>query len=303
MSYYTQRHGMRQPVGRTYQITPQMYELLFKCCEKYCNSIAWKFPKKCDDGDEICGLDWDTFSTMLKFEIPSLHCDDFGRPVVPTVSWNTGRTDEYDQFALLDYIEFFAQNCRDVIGESYHDYFKHYHLTFGRTDKNFKTFQQEINELFEKTGLLYHLTNAKIIERIVENSPLTPEIEENLLQVKEPGTQKLLKEAISLYRRPSPRDTRDAVEKLWDAFERLKTYYNELDKKDSVNKIVNDMAGGAKKLADWFELDFKELSDIGNGCRIRHHERDKVEVTDPRHYDYFFNRCLSLIALAIQYLD
>lgn len=303
MSYYTQRHGMRQSVGRTYQITPQMYELLFKCCEKYCNNIAWKFPKKCDDGDEICGLDWDTFSTMLKFEIPNLYCGYSGRPDVPIVSWNTGNTNEYDQFALLDYIEFFAQNCRDVYEGTFHRHFGHHHLTFGQTDKIFKNFQLEINELFEKTGLLYHLTNGKIIERIVENSPLTPEIEETLSQVKEPGLKELFEEALSLYRRPSPRDTRDAVEKLWDAFERLKTYYNELDKKNSVNKIVNDMAGGETRLAEWFDLDFQGLSNIGNGCRIRHHERDKVEVTDPRHYDYFFNRCLSLIALAIQYLD
>ena len=40
-----------------------------------------------------------------------------------------------------------------------------------------------------------------------------------------------------------------------------------------------------------------------NDYRIRHHETDKVEITDVRYYDYFFNRCLSLIALAIQYLQ
>lgn len=299
MSYYTHRHGMRQPVGRTYKITPQMYELLFKCCDKYCNHIAWKFPKKCEDGGEICGLDWDTFSTMLKFEIPSLYCGYSGRPDVPTVSY----AGEYDQFALLDYIEFFAQNCRDVYEGKKHDFFNHYHLAFGQTDRIFKSFQQEINGLFETTGLLYRLTDEKIIERIIENSPLTPEIEENLLQVKEPGTKELLEEAISRYRRPSPKDTRVAVEKLWGAFERLKTYYKDLGKAESASKIVNDIAGGEEQLAKWFDNEFKELSKIGNGCRIRHHERDQLEVTDPRLYDYFFNRCLLLIALAIQYLD
>ncbi len=29
----------------------------------------------------------------------------------------------------------------------------------------------------------------------------------------------------------------------------------------------------------------------------------KIEITDLHFYDYFFNRCLSLIALAIQYLQ
>ena len=113
----------------------------------------------------------------------------------------------------------------------------------------------------------------------------------------------LLEEAISRYRRPSPKDTRVAVEKLWGAFERLKTYYKDLGKAESASKIVNDIAGGEEQLAKWFDNEFKELSKIGNGCRIRHHERDQLEVTDPRLYDYFFNRCLLLIALAIQYLD
>ena len=45
------------------------------------------------------------------------------------------------------------------------------------------------------------------------------------------------------------------------------------------------------------------LRKIGNNFRIRHHERDTIDISDPRHYDYFFNRCLSLIALAIQYLQ
>ena len=151
--------------------------------------------------------------------------------------------------------------------------------------------------------MLYRLTDDKIIERVVSNSPLTPEIEASFSQVKEPGVKELLEEAISLYRRPSPKDTRDAVEKLWDAFERLKTYYKELDKAKSASKIVNDMAGGEKELFKLFDEEFNALTDIGNGYRIRHHERNQIDVTDSRHYDYFFNRCLSLIALAIQYLD
>ena len=52
-----------------------------------------------------------------------------------------------------------------------------------------------------------------------------------------------------------------------------------------------------------FDTEFKALTDIGNSFRIRHHETDRTDITDIRYYDYFFNRCLSLIALAIQYLE
>lgn len=52
-----------------------------------------------------------------------------------------------------------------------------------------------------------------------------------------------------------------------------------------------------------FNTEFKILTDIGNKYRIRHHETNKIDIIDIRYYDYLFNRCLSLIALAIQYLE
>lgn len=99
-----------------------------------------------------------------------------------------------------------------------------------------------------------------------------------------------------------PNAARDAVEKLWDAFERLKTYYTNVNKQDSANKIISDMAAGNEDYINLFTEEFKKLTKVGNDFRIRHHETDKIEIADIRYYDYFFNRCLSLIALAVQYL-
>ena len=84
--------------------------------------------------------------------------------------------------------------------------------------------------------------------------------------------------------------------------ERLKTYYIELDKRSSVEKIVNSMAHEKEEYIELFNDEFKKLTSIGNKYRIRHHETDKIDIMDERYYDYLFNRCLSLIALAIQYL-
>ena len=95
-----------------------------------------------------------------------------------------------------------------------------------------------------------------------------------------------------------------AVEKLWDAFERLKTYYSPtLDKKNSINKIIRDMSNNNAPYREIFEKEFRELTAIGNNFRIRHHETTKIDIEDNRHYDYFYKRCLSLISFAIQYLD
>ena len=164
-------------------------------------------------------------------------------------------------------------------------------------------FCDEINRIFQKTGLLYHLNTDLQVERIVENSPLTPAVESAIAAVSEPGTRELLQEAILLHRSPYPADIRNAVEKLWDAYERLKTYYTTMNKRDSAAKIVSDISGGQADYITLFDTEFQTLTKIGNNFRIRHHETDKVEITDVRHYDYFFNRCLSLIALAIQYLQ
>ena len=82
----------------------------------------------------------------------------------------------------------------------------------------------------------------------------------------------------------------------------MKTYYPDLDKKDSATKIVNDMAGDNGDFQKLFNAEFLALTKIGNDYRIRHHETNKIDITDDNYYDYFFNRCLSLIALAIKYL-
>lgn len=307
MSYYTERHGMRKPISKTYTILPEVYSLLLKCCERYYNNIAWKYPNQCPDGHGCAGLDQEQFDSDLKYEIPTLFRDSYGQIAVPAQHHNIFQEedtcDEYDQYALLDYIEYFAQNCRDVVVGNYHSYFGHYHLTTKNTALVFSQFREEINSIFRKTGLLYVLTDEKTVERIVEDTPLTPKLEQQITQVKEKGTRELLTEAISLFRQPYPESARDAVEKIWDALERLKTYYTDLDKKGSASKIINDMAGGNTNFVTLFNAEFKALTDIGNDYRIRHHETSKIDITDPRHYDYFFNRCLSLIALAIQYLQ
>lgn len=149
---------------------------------------------------------------------------------------------------------------------------------------------------------MYQLTDEKIIERVIEGGPLTSEVENEISQIQEQGVRELLQEAISLYKQPYPGAHKNAVEKIWDAFERLKSYYTTMDKKASASQIVNDIAGGQTEFIALFDEEFRALTKIGNDYRIRHHETNKVDITDDRHYDYFFNRCLSVISLAIQYL-
>lgn len=299
MSYYTERHGMRTPIEKTDKISYEMYSLLFDCCERYFDNIAWKYPEYCPDGDECCGIDMNKFNTDLSFEIPNLLRDDDGWIRKPRENYYH---DIYDQYALLDFIEFMYSNVRNILNYSWHDYYRHNDLLFSRLRTVKHSFREEINDIFRKTGLQYTLNEEGMVERIVDNDVLSCEIATNIEQIPEPGIKELLKEAVILYKSPAPQARQDAVEKIWDAFERLKSYYTTLDKKDSTTQVIDSIAGGKTEFVALFDEEFKKLTKIGNDFRIRHHETNRIDITDARHYDYFFNRCLSLIALAIQYL-
>lgn len=300
MKLYTERQGIRAPIEKTYSINKDMYSLLLDCCERYKKNLTHIFTLNCHhdftDSDYVA-FDEKGFMTRMKIRIPSLFRNEYDRICAPTYDY------EYDQYALLDLIEFFAQNIKDISERWNNERYRNYQtIECLDTINIFKNFREEINGIFAESGLLYELTDEKIIERIVENSPLTKEIENNFAAVHEIGTRDLLKDAIALYKTPNPTARQDSVEKIWDAFERLKTYYTSLNKRDSSAKIVNDMANGNSNFINLFNDEFKTLTKIGNDYRIRHHETNKIDITDVRYYDYLFNRCLSLIAPAIEYL-
>lgn len=164
-------------------------------------------------------------------------------------------------------------------------------------------FQEEINASLQKDNVSFRLTDRGLIEQLPDHEVLTSELISMTEQIKEPGLRELFDIAVEKHMQPSSQSHKDAVEKIWGVLERLKTYYTGLDKKKSVERIINDMAGGQEDFVKLFDTEFKALTDIGNSFRIRHHETDRTDITDIRYYDYFFNRCLSLIALAIQYLE
>ncbi len=304
MSYYTERHGMRSPVERTEIITYEMYALLFDCCERYFDNIAWKYPEECPDGNGCCGVDMLKLSNNLKYEIPALFQNRSG--IIDKPKKNPyGVDDKFDQYGLLDFIEFMFATVRNISSRFWHSYYNHYDLHFENMRGVASQFRDDINRIFNQTGLLYSLSDFGMVERVSENGVLSNDIENRVEQVTEKGLKELIQEAILLYKTPTPQARRDSVVKIWNAFERLKSYYETatVNKKASASKIVSDMAGGQTDFVALFNDEFMTLTRIGNNYRIRHHEMDKIDITDSRHYDYFFNRCLSLVALAIQYLD
>ena len=69
MSLYTERNGMRTPIEKTHSISIKAYSLLFDCCSRYFEYLAWKYPEECPDGNGCCGLDFEKFNEDMEYEI------------------------------------------------------------------------------------------------------------------------------------------------------------------------------------------------------------------------------------------
>jgi len=118
------------------------------------------------------------------------------------------------------------------------------------------------------------------------------------IQTKDDDLNALLFEA---KRRFSTTDDKQiALEKLWDAFERIKTYFD-ADKKQSADRLLSVISGDIDK--QHFEAEFKKFTEIGNRYRIRHHEVDKLEINDDLHRSYLFYSLLNLLILCIYRLN
>ena len=157
-------------------------------------------------------------------------------------------------------------------------------------------YSKEMNALLVRQAIGYQLIQGKL-KCTVETS-----LSENTIAaIPEKGLKELVTDAENYYR---DGNKQIAVEKLWDAFERLKTYYSpKLDKKNSANKVVETMSHKEPHFQKLYEDEFKVLTEIGNGFRIRHHETTQTDITDDRQYDYFYQRCHALISTAIFYLE
>jgi hypothetical protein len=157
-------------------------------------------------------------------------------------------------------------------------------------------FVAQVNAIFKLNSIPYKFENGRFVNTLdVSISKAT------VASIGEGGLKELVFEATRYY---SENNKEIAVEKIWDAFERLKSYYSPaLDKAKSAEKIINDMSNNCPSFREMYEAEFRALTSIGNSFRIRHHETTKIDISDSRQYDYFYKRCLALISVAILYLQ
>ncbi|MED4225637.1 hypothetical protein [Neobacillus cucumis] len=108
----------------------------------------------------------------------------------------------------------------------------------------------------------------------------------------------LLNLAIEYIRKPKEFDRQIALEKIWDAFERIKTFYDK-NKKTSAQTLVTKISEGTTDFDSLLETEFITLTNIGNKYQIRHFETDIIKINSTKQVDYLFYRMIAIIDLCM----
>jgi len=246
-------------------------------------SFGDAFPWACPDGGAIAGANEHHFSLALRAEVPG-------------IEWPLIADKIPERLSTLDLIEFCHRHVAKPIQGAYHSFFGHYHLTFdseaGQVD-----FRERINRIFARNGMAYELRkNGQIVR-------LAPEVLREALQAAvfrtgDTELDSLLESARTKFLSPDAKVRREALEKLWDSWERLKTVELGTDKKASIKALL-DKAGGEPKFRDLLEREARELTSVGNGFQIRHTETTQTHLERDEHVDYLFHRLFGMVRMLI----
>lgn len=247
------------------------------------NSFGLDFPSECPDGGAVDGNDWNNFSLVLRGEIPD-------------IPWPLAPDPLPDKYATLDLVQFCFQHIAEPQQGYYHGFYRHHHLTFDR-DAGKKRFRESVNRIFGRNGIAFDLQDSGDIVRLA-NPALQPILAAAVFKTGDSTLDTLLEDSRRNFLDPKPTVRHDALEKLWDAWERTKTIESGENKKETT-KMILDAAASEPSFRELLEIDARELTRVGNKFRIRHSETDKVEIQEAAQVDYLFQRMFAMVMLLL----
>ncbi len=216
---------------------------------------------------------------------------------IPSVRWPLSENRVPTTPAILDIIEF----CHWAVGKpcelDYHKFLGHSHFHF-EVEEGQAAFRDDINRILARNELAYELGHDGSIVRLAP-VVLRDALKSAVFQTGDAELDLLLESARTKYLDPDPKVRRDSLEKLWDAWERLKTIEPGKDKKASVEALLNK-AAAELNFRERLEKEARELTEIGNKFRIRHSETDRAPLELSEHVDYLFHRLFALIRLLLR---
>ncbi len=309
LEYFSDKElGKKQPLNE--EISIDVWNGIVSIFEEYKtnNYFSSSFPDKCNDNNtKVVGFDEESFKDRVKSEIL-----DISTPITRKEPKNTSASNWLDcendidetsefvnKYSTLDFIEFLCRNFKTPNENDYHDFFKHYHLSFKNDIAQKQKFENKINQLFERNGLVFILKDCQISRRL-------PKEFSNLVRnyrTEDDKLNELINSSLGHLKSVKTEERIRALEKIWDAFERMKTYYQELKKKQSIEQLTELASSGNDDMKEELNKEAKELTRIGNEYQIRHFETDKKEIKQLEFVDYLFFRMLAFIHLIVTKLE
>ncbi len=110
-----------------------------------------------------------------------------------------------------------------------------------------------------------------------------------------------MKIAAEKIRSPKIDERKIALDKLWDAYERVKAFdaSKKEEKSSSVNSLLDRVSNGNTGFRNLLDKECQELTGIGNTYTIRHSEKYQSTIDTPEHIDYLFFRLYSMMNLLL----
>ena len=198
-----------------------------------------------------------------------------------------------DTDAIFDLIELYYRSVSD--------FFEFEACFMGEDDclssKLTKNFKSEVNGVLQRRKIAFEMSDKGRIRPL--GAPiLSDTIRESIFNSGDDELDELLGTARDKFISRDSAVRREGLEKLWDAWERLKTVEPGKDKKASASALLDRAAQGPMR--DVLETEALALRDIGNeDFMIRHTEVGKHPLDDDRHVDYLFHRLFSLVYLLL----
>lgn len=285
-TYYSDReYGARPPSVDT--IDDRLWAGLYSLIQTRIGdgSFGLRFPEQCPDGNGPCGCDEQAFHRVLTAE-------------VPWVVWPLSATETPKTPVILDLLEFCARAVGEPIQGAYHSFYRHHHLSWDR-EAGLRCFVGDVNMLFRRNALAFELTPAGQAHRLLP-APLAEAVGWTLFQTGDAETDRLLETARLRILLPKEDDRRDALEKLWDAFERLKTLEPGANKRAQADALLDRVASAGSGYRGMLAREAAELTTIGNSFRIRHSEVTQEALTSQDQVDYLFTRMFAFVRLALR---
>ncbi len=272
------------------------------------NGLAKDFPLICPDGTYTYGCDENWLNAAIRSVIPRIEGIDTYEQQKAEDFWShiqneeeqAAISDEERTYDVLDLTEFIYSYLHDCRNSDYHGFWRHYHIEFVEGNSMKESFCENINDIFRRNKIAYELSNEGKIKRTIPVSHI--ELFKVKHNTKDEELNNMLNLAVDKFLSPKIEDRRIGLEKLWDAFERLKSIEytpEDQDKRASAEAVLFNTGNDNN---DFIECVLRpemqgSLTNIGNKFFIRHSEVDQTRIEDPAHIDYLFYRMMALVNL------